>query len=215
MMREFNILDSAVEGGIQVGNLYDKYNTKNPLARWMQENFQKNILELVRRVHPVTIHEAGCGEGFWTLKLRKLGYTATGSDFSSLAIEQARKNGKGSKHFFVESIYDVAPTHAADMILCLEVLEHLKEPERALKKLSELAKPWLLCSVPNEPLWSLLNMCRGRYLGRWGNTPGHVQRFSPGAFFALVRKCFTVVEVRKPLPWTIVLARVEQPRAGA
>ncbi len=214
MKRDFQILDSAVEGGIEVGNHYDKYNTKNPLAKLLQENFQKNILELIERAHPATIHEAGCGEGFWTLKLRELGYAATGSDFSSLAIEQARKNGKDSEHFFVESIYDLAPAHAADMILCLEVLEHLQEPERALKKLAQLARPWLLCSVPNEPLWSLLNMCRGRYLGRLGNTPGHIQRFSSGAFVRLVEKYFTVVEVRRPVPWTIVLARVEQAASG-
>lgn len=215
MKREFNILDSAVEGGIEVGNLYDKYNTRNPLARWMQENFQKNVLELIRRAHPAFIHEAGCGEGFWTLRLTEQGYAVTGSDFSSLAIGKARENGNGRATFFVESIYDLSDNHKADLLLCLEVLEHLQEPERALKRLAALANPWLLCSVPNEPLWSILNMCRGRYLGRLGNTPGHVQRFSPRAFVALVRKYFTVVEVRKPLPWTMVLARVEQPRAGA
>lgn len=215
MKRDFQILDSAVEGGIEVGNHYDKYNTKNPLAKLLQENFQKNILELIRLAQPATIHEAGCGEGFWTLKLREMGYAATGSDFSSLAIEQARKNGQDSGQFFVESIYELSSAHAADMILCLEVLEHLQEPERALKKLAELAGPWLLCSVPNEPLWSLLNMCRGRYLSRLGNTPGHIQRFSSGAFVRMVKKYFNVVEVRRPVPWTIVLARVEQPVSGS
>lgn len=215
MKRDFQILDSAVEGGIEVGNHYDKYNTKNPLAKLLQENFQKNVLELIQLARPATIHEAGCGEGFWTLKLRELGYVATGSDFSTLAIKKARENGHGGQHFFVESIYDLSPSHASGMILCLEVLEHLEEPGRALKKLAELAKPWLLCSVPNEPLWSLLNMCRGRYLGRLGNTPGHIQRFSSGAFVRLVKKYFHVVEVRKPVPWTIVLARADTPASGS
>ena len=68
MKRDFQILDSAVEGGIEVGNHYDKYNTKNPLAKLLQENFQQNILELIERAHPSNIHEAGSGEGFCTLK---------------------------------------------------------------------------------------------------------------------------------------------------
>lgn len=208
MKRGFQILNTAVEGGIEVGNHYDKYNTKNPIAKLLQNNFQKNVLELIQRAHPASIHEAGCGEGFWTLKLLEMGYAATGSDFSSLAISKAKENGDGDRKFFVESIYDLSTSHTADMILCLEVLEHLQDPARALKKLSELARPWLLCSVPNEPLWSLLNLCRGRYLNRLGNTPGHIQRFSSGAFINLLGNFFQIVEVRKPMPWTMVLARV-------
>lgn len=208
MKRDFQILGSAVEGGIEVGNHYDKYNTKNPLAKLLQNNFQKNVLELIQLAHPTSIHEAGCGEGFWTLKLHEMGYAATGSDFSSLAISKARENGNGDQKFFVESIYDLSTSHAADMILCLEVLEHLQDPELALNRLAALARPWLLCSVPNEPLWSLLNMCRGRYLNRLGNTPGHIQRFSSNAFIKLVGNFFQIVEVRKPVPWTMVLAKV-------
>lgn len=211
MKQDFKILHSAVESGVEVGNVYNKYATSNPLAKLLQKNFQKNILELIEKARPRTIHEAGCGEGFWTLHLHELGYSVSGSDFSALAIEKAIENGNGFPHFFVESIYDLSEGHAADMILCLEVLEHLREPEKALAKLARLARPWLLCSVPNEPLWSFLNICRGKYLGRLGNTPGHVQRFRPDAFLGLVQKYFTVVEVRRPLPWTMVLARAANP----
>ena len=42
----------------------------------------------------------------------------------------------------------------------------------------------------------LLNLARGKYVADLGNTPGHVQHWSTGAFLRLVRGYFDVVEVR-------------------
>ena len=97
---------------------------------------------------------------------------------------------------------------AAELIVCCEVLEHLADPERGLAVLASLARPWLLVSVPREPLWRVLNVARGTLLGRaWAtrrdtSTTGRAAGSSDWLSARL-----TVVEVRAPLPWTMALCR--------
>jgi SAM-dependent methyltransferase len=113
--------------------------------------------------------------------------------------------------FAVRNVYDLKPTSdAADLIICCEVIEHLENPNAALDVLASLAKPWLLVSVPREPLWRMLNMARGRYLNDFGNTPGHLSHFSTREFIKFLRHRVAIVEVRKPLPWTMVLCKSHQ-----
>ena len=57
------------------------------------------------------------------------------------------------------------------------------------------------------PLWRACNMARGKYLADWGNTPGHLQHWSRGAFLAFLGERFEVVTTRAPLPWTVALCR--------
>ena len=52
------------------------------------------------------------------------------------------------------------------------------DPERALDVLAGLARPWLIASVPREPLWRALNLARLSYVGDLGNTPGHLNHWS-------------------------------------
>jgi hypothetical protein len=87
------------------------------------------------------------------------------------------------------------------------VLEHLDDPERALDRLVELAQPWLLLSVPREPLWRVLNLARFKYVGELGNTPGHLGHWSRRGFLGLLRSRVEVVDVRSPVPWTMALCR--------
>jgi len=86
-----------------------------------------------------------------------------------------------------------------------EVLEHLEDPEPALVALARVTRHHLFASVPREPLWRVLNLARGRYLGRLGNTPGHLQHWSRAAFVRLLSRHFVVRALRTPLPWTQVL----------
>ena len=89
------------------------------------------------------------------------------------------------------------------------MLEHLEDPEGALEKLAGLASPWLIASVPREPLWRAMNMGRGAYIRDWGNTPGHVNHWAkrgferaPGDRASTSRCC----AARRP--WTMALCRV-------
>ena len=60
---------------------------------------------------------------------------------------------------------------------------------------------------PDEPLWSLLNMARGKYWKSLGNTPGHIQKWSTASFRKVLQKYFIVEKTATPLPWTMCLCR--------
>lgn len=202
------------EDGIVVGNAYDKYASRNPIVRWLMAGFESSLLGLVDKVDPESIHEIGCGEGYWVLRWKEQGHDARGCDFSSQVIDLARQNARNrgcqADLFHVGSIYDLqAGRDEADLIVCCEVLEHLEDPREGLAALRRVVKGHLILSVPREPLWCLLNMARGKYLSSLGNTPGHFQHWSQRAFIELAREYFEVVEVRSPLPWTMLLC---QPR---
>lgn len=206
------IAGGATERGIVVGNVYDKYASRNPIVRRIMRGFAATLGELVERVQPRSIHEVGCGEGYWVLEWTARGIAARGTDFSGQAIRLARLNAAerrvAPERFEVRSIYDLEPGRdGADLVVCCEVLEHLERPHEALRVLRRVARGHLIVSAPREPLWRLLNLARGKYIAALGNTPGHLQHWSAGAFVRLLRGYFDLVEVRTPLPWTMALCR--------
>lgn len=203
------------EDGIVVGNAYDKYGSKNPVVRWIMKGFADALSSLVIKVKPETIHEIGCGEGYWVLDWHKQGIDARGSDFSEkvidLAHENAKDRGVSPSIFAARSIYDIeSGRDSADLIVCCEVLEHLEQPEAGLAALQRVATDYVILSVPREPIWCALNLVRGKYLTSLGNTPGHIQHWSTGTFTDLVGRYFDIVEVKTPLPWTMLLCRVKR-----
>jgi ubiquinone/menaquinone biosynthesis C-methylase UbiE len=197
-----------LEDDIPVGNVYDKYATRNPVARYLVANFLSTVVGLARSTNARHIHEVGCGEGELAHTLAQTGVsTIKGTDFSAAMIELAA--GKFPDiEFRQRSIYDLtADQDAADLVVCCEVLEHLEEPRRALERLASISRQYCLLSVPREPLWRALNCLRGSYLRQFGNTPGHLQHWSRAGFLRLVGQYFEIAEVRSPIPWTVVLCR--------
>jgi hypothetical protein len=73
--------------------------------------------------------------------------------------------------------------------------------------LTSITKKDLILSVPNEPIWHILNMLRGKYLSALGNTPGHYQHWSKNQFIKFVSKYAEIIEVKTPLPWTLIHCR--------
>jgi 2-polyprenyl-3-methyl-5-hydroxy-6-metoxy-1,4-benzoquinol methylase len=200
------------EDGVFVGNTYDKYGSRSLIVKWIMGGFESALSELVAKASPTAIHEIGCGEGYWVLRWNEEGIAARGCDFSTYVINLARDNaavrGLPTSFFETRSIYDLDPGRdGADLVVCCEVLEHLEHPEAGLQALQRTVRRHLIISVPREPLWCVLNLARGEYLGDWGNTPGHLQHWSKGSFVRLVSKYFEVVEAKSPLPWTMLLCR--------
>jgi hypothetical protein len=145
------------------------------------------------------------------MRLARRGVRVRGSDISVNVVEEARRNAAVAGldiEFKAANIYHIEPRSiAANLVVCCEVMEHLEESDEALKLLAGAARPWLLTSVPREPVWRVLNLARGAYWGEWGNTPGHVQHWSTRAFVDFLKSRFEVVEIRRPLPWTMALCR--------
>lgn len=192
------------------GNYYDKYGTKNPIARALMQNFLKSFDSLVAQCNDATSAlEVGCGEGELSMRVARTGISVSAFDIAPEAIVEARRRTTDAGlpiALRTDNIFNLDATRdSADLVVCCEVMEHLDEPDRALDKLHSICRHHLIVSVPREPIWRLMNMARGKYLGDLGNTPGHVQHWSKSAFLGLLQTRFQVREVRSPLPWTMAL----------
>lgn len=198
--------------GQEGGNFENKYASKNPIARYLVNGFEQNLLSLVKKVSPKRVHEVGCGEGHLSRLIAAEGVEVLGSDVSAEVIQIAQQQTSMTStrpQFKCGSVYDLTEADAAPLMICCEVLEHLDHPEKALAKLATLAGPYAIFSVPREPVWRVLNMARGKYLRDLGNTPGHVQHWSKTEFVGVISKYFEIVEIKSPLPWTMLLAKVK------
>lgn len=200
----------VIEDGIVAGNYYPKYSTRNPLAKKLLANFLHSVDRFVEIVNPLDIHEVGCGEGYLISRYAAPDRKLIASDFSEQIIKIGRdlaNQRKISIDFRVKSIYSITPEDdRANLILCCEVFEHLEKPDEALNAIAAVANPYLIASVPREPLWRILNIARGTYLKELGNTPGHIQHWSKGSFLNFLSSRFDILRVSTPLPWIVVLA---------
>ncbi len=195
---------------------HEKYDSKNPIAQKMIAGFMNSITDLVSEV-PGSIQsvtECGCGQGHVNQLLERLLPHANikGFDIDLPDLTIAKQNQiKPETTLYQKSIYDISSNESADLVVCCEVLEHLENPELALQKMAALNAPYYLFSVPNEPLWRVLNFLRGKYMRQWGNTPDHRNHWSTRGFKAFVGKELQVTKTLRPLPWSMVLAQPKQP----
>jgi SAM-dependent methyltransferase len=93
-----------------------------------------------------------------------------------------------------------------DVVTCLEVLEHLEAPERAVSELARICRGRCIVSVPWEPFFRLGNLCRGKDVRRWGNNPEHVQQFRPSALRTLLGRHFQETRLYTSFPWIVAVA---------
>ena len=190
------------------GNTYDKYGTRNPVARFLVERFLRAVDAAVAAAAPESVLDVGCGEGVVTERIaRLLPETAVvGLDVADprLVREWDARAG-GNLVFHAGSAYSLPyPDGAFELVCALEVLEHLERPAAGLDELARVASRALVLSVPREPLWRALNVASGRYVRALGNTPGHVNHWSRREFVRLAGRAGEVTSVRTPVPWTVV-----------
>ena len=97
MENYMKVVGGEIEGGIEVGNHSDKYNSKNPIVKKLMADFDSSFQGFVDQSKCKDLHEIGCGEGIWALNWKSQGLESRGSDFSSVAIEVAKENARTAK----------------------------------------------------------------------------------------------------------------------
>lgn len=200
-----------IEDGVVVGTAGGKYEIKNPIAQYLLRGFDNTIAGLAAHISPSSILEVGCGEGHVTqLLLEHTSANIFATDISvSVLAETESSLASDRVSYMVSDVERLEPLATSpQMVVCCEVLEHVKNPEKALQALLAQRAEWYLLSVPREPIWRILNTTRGAYLKDFGNSPGHVQRWSKRGFIRFLEQGGLKCEmVRTPLPWTAVLCR--------
>lgn len=195
----------------QVGNSSNliKYQEKSLILKQLIYFFQKRIVLLLKNKQITTVADIGCGEGFGLklLKDNKIGKQFTGLDISKSSLKMAQKINPGFKYVQGNIYHLPFPDNKFDLVVCSEVLEHLKQPERALKELNRISRHYVLVTVPDEPFFRLMNFGRGKYLKTWGNHPEHINWWNPKQFADMVVKDFQIVNQKISLPWQLILAK--------
>lgn len=189
-----------------------KYKNPNPLARRLTDRFFVSAGQAIARLPAdFRLLEIGCGPGESTRRILPMlkGQSLEASEFEQRLVDLHLSRGSPVP-LSQESVYAL---HRADdeydCLLLLEVLEHLDDVETALGELFRVARHSVILSVPNEPLWRVLNFLRGKYWADWGNTPGHVNHWSSREFVELIGRYGNIISVQTPTPWTIVHATVK------
>ncbi|GMR18028.1 MAG: hypothetical protein BMS9Abin33_0428 [Gammaproteobacteria bacterium] len=193
-------------------NFRGKYTKSGFIGRLLLNHFFNCVKELIQYCNPQInrVLEVGVGEGFSTERIKTtlahhVNFEA--SEFHTNLVKIAAGRNPQVK-VQQESVYELnREDDSFDLVICLEVLEHLDNPSLALRELSRVSRSYVIISVPREPIWRILNLMRGKYISNFGNTPGHIQHWSARKIRSFVSPWFNMVAIRTPLPWTLLLLK--------
>lgn len=120
------------------------------------------------------ILDIGCGGGLITEPLARLGGGITGIDASEATIEVARRHARSSGlaiDYHMSSIEDLAKKAVRyDVVMALEVVEHVADSASFLKTLAGLLKPnglAIMSTLNRTPKSFLLGIVAAEYVLEW------------------------------------------------
>ncbi|MBN1263261.1 MAG: class I SAM-dependent methyltransferase [Candidatus Pacebacteria bacterium] len=189
------------------GNFENKYEAKNPLKKIFVKNFLLSLIKLGRPAgNRPEVLEVGCGEGYLLEVMRK-NYPQGrywGIDLSGKMVSLAQRKNPQAKIIKANAEQLPFKNNRFDLVLLCEVLEHLENPVRAIAEASRVTKQNCLFSIPLEPWWRILNLLRLKYVSGLGNTPGHINHWTPKQFISQIKPYFKNIELQFCFPWIMV-----------
>lgn len=154
-------------------------NNLGSLSKWQKQRADI-ALSYIDKEGGVSITDIGCGDGAILSYIHSKIPEAklTGIDESQVALEKVREAGITAITANVADadIADVVPE--SDYLFLFEVLEHIPNPEHALKVLSKKAKKGICFSFPNTGyIAHRLRLLFGKFPLQWNVHPGEHVRF--------------------------------------
>jgi SAM-dependent methyltransferase len=190
---------------------YRKHTSDNPIQRGLINRFHNKIQGIITDLRPQSLLDAGCGEGF----VDEILLTAmpelriTGFDVLEDSVKLASMRNPRAT-FSTGDIYNIEqPDNSFDVVIALEVMEHLHEPDKALAEMARVASDYVVLSVPHEPFFCLANAARGKNLDITpkGSDPDHRNFWSREKFGEFVSSDLDLVMLTGSFPWTICVGR--------
>lgn len=196
---------------IVTGNHHHKYDSRNPAIRYLTRRFLERLDQVLDRVAAEAprgrVLEVGCGEGEIAKRLMQRWADVYALDLPDATLRGWWREHPGPHYLHADASHLPFPDDFFDVVVAVEVMEHLTEPEQGLAEMTRVCDGHLVLSVPREPIFRTANMLGGRHWNDWGNTPGHLNHWSAPSFVKFVSTAAGVRVVEKPLPWTIAWAR--------
>lgn len=158
-----------------------------PVAAWWQESLPlrtlhalnpariKFIADATGSKHSKTILDAGCGGGILSMELARAGHQVTGIDNSANAItaasQKAQQENLATVQFTHTDIFSFCQKNnkAYDLVTCMELVEHVDDPAKAITALVGQLRPGgdLVVSTLNRTMASyLVNIVVAEYMLR-------------------------------------------------
>lgn len=175
-------------------------------SHWLfkvRDNILKDIAKKYFKQN-ANILDFGCNYGHSVQLLQKLGYQAQGVDISEGAIQYGKSVGiqniflGGEKKFNQESF---------DVVIALDVIEHIKDDQQAIKEIVRMVKPGglIVIAVP-------------AYMFLWGvqdEIAHHFRRYTMSQLISLSKKAGDLDVVRKTYLNTLLFLPIALFRLGS
>ena len=197
---------------IVIGNTTLKYTAKNPAIRFLTKRWVANLERMIAQVaedsggEPKRVLEVGCGEGVIADKLHRRFGEVVAIDLPDAGLRSWWQSYPGPGYLHADAHHLPFEDNMFDLVVSVEVLEHLTDPHLGLRELARVSRRHLIVSVPREPIFRSCNLVAGRYVSDLGNTPGHLNHWSKRSFTRFVGTAGDVRAVTAPFPWTTVWA---------
>ncbi len=138
------------------------------------------MLRLMPRRPGRSVLDVGCGDGYLCERLTGLGFeTVVGADLAGSRIAYARNRYPRVRFAQSDACRLPFADGQFDVVTCGEVLEHLTDPEQAMRELARVSRRYVVCTTPYRE--SLIdNLCP--YCARSFPPEGHLQRFDERRF---------------------------------
>jgi ubiquinone/menaquinone biosynthesis C-methylase UbiE len=171
---------------------YFRFSTK-----WITGIFIKRILSYLKKTNPKTILDVGCGTGYLTNIIQNtIDADIVCCDWDLTRLSFAKK------WFNLETIladinYLPFKTSSFDMVIAMEIIEHIPNKGDALSEIGRVSEKNVIITVPNDPLFMVANLLRGKNIRSFGNPPDHINHFNKKYLKLTLSAYFPKIEISK------------------
>lgn len=190
-------------------NFYKTYFALEEHNWWfrVRRNLIFELLQKYKISKTAKIFDFGCGSGYTVGYLQRMGYDASGADVSAEAIEFGLS--RGVRHLSVVQGGEIShPERGFDLILALDVIEHIEDDSGVIRGIERALKPggMAIITVPAyQWMWGVQDEI-ARHFRRYtmSGLTGMVKRYSG---FKVVRKTYFNTFLFLPIAVVRVLSK--------
>jgi len=187
---------------------HKKHKTKNPLKKYFINKFNNKIYDIVKSINFGNMIDVWCWEWFLLKKLKPLLYwkKVIWIDYEATAVEHAKSQNNEIEFFQWDVTKLNYQKDQFDLVICLEVLEHLENPNVWLQELLRVGNKHLILSVPNEPVFTIMRFLSLNNFFQLGKHPEHLNLWNAKSFEIFIRSNFDgKLTIYKSNPWIIAV----------